>query len=42
VKGYCVVSLAVPILVFAGVFADDTVRVVVGPRWTEVALIKVS
>jgi PST family polysaccharide transporter len=40
VKGYSIVlSLAVPILVFAAIFADDTVRVVLGPQWTEVALI---
>jgi O-antigen/teichoic acid export membrane protein len=35
-KGYSVVvSLAVPILVFAAVFADDTVRVVLGAQWTD-------
>jgi O-antigen/teichoic acid export membrane protein len=39
-KGYTVViSLVVPILVFAAVFADDTVRVVLGPQWTAVSLI---
>jgi PST family polysaccharide transporter len=39
-KGYSVVaSVAVPILVFAAVFADDTVRVVLGPQWDDVALI---
>jgi PST family polysaccharide transporter len=39
-KGYSViVSLVVPILVFAAVFADDTVRVVLGPHWTDVSLI---
>ena len=39
-KGYSiVVSLVVPILVFATVFADDTVRVVLGPQWTDVSLI---
>ena len=39
-KGYSVVvSIAVPILVFAAVFADDTVRVVLGAQWTDVSLI---
>ena len=39
-KGYSVVvSLVVPILVFAAVFADDTVRVVLGAQWTDAALI---
>jgi O-antigen/teichoic acid export membrane protein len=37
-KGYTVViSLVVPLLVFATVFADDIVRVVLGPQWMEVA-----
>ena len=39
-KGYgVVVSLVVPILVFATVFADDIVRVVLGAQWTDVSLI---
>ena len=39
-KGYgVVVSLVVPILVFAAVFADDIVRVVLGAQWTDVSLI---
>ena len=39
-KGYSViVSLVVPILVFAAVFADDIVRVVLGAQWTDVSLI---
>ena len=39
-KGYSVViSVIVPILVFAAVFADDAVRVVLGPQWTDVARI---
>jgi O-antigen/teichoic acid export membrane protein len=39
-KGYSVVvSLVVPILVFAAVFADDTVRVLLGAQWTDVSLI---
>jgi O-antigen/teichoic acid export membrane protein len=40
VKGYSVVvALVVPILVFAAVFADDIVRVVLGAQWTDVSLI---
>jgi O-antigen/teichoic acid export membrane protein len=40
VKGYSVVvSLVVPILVFAAIFADDIVRVVLGAQWTDVSLI---
>jgi O-antigen/teichoic acid export membrane protein len=40
VKGYSVVvSLVVPILVFAAVFADDIVGVVLGSQWTDVSLI---
>jgi O-antigen/teichoic acid export membrane protein len=39
-KGYSVVvSLIVPILVFAAVFADDTIRVLLGAQWTDVSLI---
>jgi PST family polysaccharide transporter len=39
-KGYAIViSLVVPILVFATVFADDLVRVVLGPQWSDVARI---
>jgi O-antigen/teichoic acid export membrane protein len=39
-KGYGItVSLVVPILVFAAVFADDTVRVLLGPQWPDVSLI---
>ncbi len=37
-KGYSiVVSLVVPVVVFATVFAYDTVRVVLGPQWTDVS-----
>jgi PST family polysaccharide transporter len=40
VKGYgVVVSLIVPSLVFAAVFADDVVRVVLGSQWTDVPLL---
>jgi O-antigen/teichoic acid export membrane protein len=40
VKGYSVVvCLVVPLLVFAAVFADDLVRVVLGAQWTDVSLI---
>jgi O-antigen/teichoic acid export membrane protein len=39
-KGYgVVISLVVPILVFATVFADDTVRVALGAQWTDASLI---
>jgi PST family polysaccharide transporter len=37
-KGYAVViSLVVPLLVFATVFSADIVRVVLGPQWAQVA-----
>jgi O-antigen/teichoic acid export membrane protein len=39
-KGYSVViSVIVPILVFAAVFADDAVQIVLGPQWDDVARI---
>jgi len=39
-KGYRIVlSIVVPIIVFAAVFADDAVEVVLGPQWSDAALI---
>ncbi len=36
-KGYAVVvSFVVPIIVFMAVFADDTVRIVLGAQWSDV------
>jgi PST family polysaccharide transporter len=39
-KGYFVfISLTVPITVFSGLFADDVVMVVLGPKWADAAAI---
>jgi PST family polysaccharide transporter len=39
-RGYSlVISLTVPITIFCALFADDIVLVILGPRWTEAAVI---
>ena len=39
-KGYSlVISLTIPITIFCALFADDIVLVILGPKWTEAAVI---
>ena len=39
-KGYSlVISMTIPITIFCALFADDIILVVLGPKWTEAALI---